>query len=46
MGQAAFYQQPSATVTATLTRLEQVTKELAACYARWEALDAQATAAE
>jgi ATP-binding cassette subfamily F protein uup len=46
MGQATFYQQPSATVTATLTRLETVTKELAACYARWEALDAQATAAE
>jgi ATP-binding cassette subfamily F protein uup len=46
MGQGAFYQQPSATVTATLARLETVTKELAACYARWEALDAQATAAE
>ena len=46
MGQAAFYQQPSATVAATLARLETVTKELAACYARWEALDAQTTAVE
>jgi ATP-binding cassette subfamily F protein uup len=46
MGQAAFYQQPSATVAATLARLETVTKELAACYARWEALDAQDTVAE
>jgi ATP-binding cassette subfamily F protein uup len=46
MGQAAFYQQPSAVVAETLARLETVTKELAACYERWEALDAQATAAE
>jgi hypothetical protein len=29
-----------------LARLDTVTKELATCYARWETLDAQATAAE
>jgi ATP-binding cassette subfamily F protein uup len=46
MGHAAFYQQSSAAVTETLARLETVAKELAACYARWEALDAQATAAK
>ena len=46
ISEAAFYQQPGEAVTATLARLEKVTKELAACYARWEALEAQATAAE
>jgi ATP-binding cassette subfamily F protein uup len=44
ISEAAFYQQPGEAVTATLARLEQVTKELAACYVRWEALEAQATA--
>ena len=43
---AVFYQQPGEAVTATLARLESVTGELAACYARWEALEAQATAAD
>jgi ATP-binding cassette subfamily F protein uup len=44
ISEAAFYQQPGEAVTATLARLEQVTKELAACYVRWESLEAQATA--
>jgi ATP-binding cassette subfamily F protein uup len=43
ISEAAFYQQPGEAVTATLARLESVTGELAACYARWEALEAQAT---
>jgi len=46
ISEAAFYQQPGEAVTATLARLEKVTGELAACYARWEALEAQVTAAE
>jgi ATP-binding cassette subfamily F protein uup len=46
ISEAAFYQQPGEAVTATLARLDTVTKELATCYARWETLDAQATAAE
>jgi ATP-binding cassette subfamily F protein uup len=46
ISEAAFYQRPAKAVTATLTRLEAVTKELEACYARWETLESQATAAE
>jgi ATP-binding cassette subfamily F protein uup len=44
ISEAAFYQQPGEAVTATLARLKKVTGELAACYVRWEALEAQATA--
>jgi ATP-binding cassette subfamily F protein uup len=39
-----FYQQPGSDFKATLARLETITKELAACYARWETLEAQAQA--
>jgi len=45
LGDAAFYQQPASEITATLARVESITKELEACYTRWETLDAQATAA-
>ncbi len=45
ISEAGFYQQPSEAVTATLARLESVAGELAACYARWEALESQATVA-
>jgi hypothetical protein len=38
----AFYQQPGSDFKATLARVETITKELAACYARWESLEAQA----
>ena len=44
IGEAGFYQQRAEVVTVTLARLEKVTGELAACYVRWEALEAQATA--
>lgn len=36
----AFYQQPQENITAALARLESVTAELDACYARWEILEA------
>ncbi|HEY8555353.1 MAG TPA: ATP-binding cassette domain-containing protein [Burkholderiales bacterium] len=36
----AFYQQPGDRIASTLARLEQVTQELEAAYARWEALEA------
>ena len=38
----AFYQQPGSDFKATLAKLEAITAELTACYARWEALEAQA----
>jgi len=41
----AFYQQPGSDFKATLARLESITNELAAGYARWEVLEAQAQAA-
>jgi ATP-binding cassette subfamily F protein uup len=41
----AFYQQTGEAVSATLARLQAVTGELEACYARWEALESQVTAA-
>jgi ATP-binding cassette subfamily F protein uup len=41
----AFYQQPGSEITATLARVEALTKELDACYSRWETLEAQASAA-
>jgi len=34
-----FYQQPADKISNTLTRLESVAAELAACYARWELLE-------
>jgi ATP-binding cassette subfamily F protein uup len=37
----AFYQQAGSDFKATLARLETLTKELAACYARWELLETQ-----
>jgi ATP-binding cassette subfamily F protein uup len=41
----AFYQQPGEQITATLERLESVTRELEACYARWETLESLAAEA-
>jgi len=38
----AFYQQPGDRIASTLARLERVTQELEAAYARWEALEALA----
>ena len=38
---AGFYQQPGEAISATLARLQAVTAELEACYARWEALESQ-----
>ena len=41
---AGFYQQPGEAISATLARLQSVTAELEEYYARWEALESQATA--
>ncbi|MBI3811107.1 MAG: ATP-binding cassette domain-containing protein [Nitrospirae bacterium] len=41
----AFYKKPPGETAATLARLEAITPELEACYARWEMLDSQAAAA-
>ena len=41
---AGFYQQPAEKITALLARLEAVTQELAASYARWETLESRAVA--
>ncbi len=41
-----FYQQPGEAISATLARLQAVTAELEEYYARWEALESQATAAK
>jgi len=41
---AGFYQQPGKAISATLARLQAVTAELEEYYARWEALESQATA--
>jgi len=38
----AFYQQSGSDFKATLAKLEAITAELTACYARWETLEAQA----
>ncbi len=46
ISEAAFYQQSPEAITATLTRLDAVAKELETCYARWEALETQATGAD
>jgi ABC transport system ATP-binding/permease protein len=37
----AFYKEPAATITATLARLEELRAQLAAAYARWDALDSR-----
>ena len=42
MADAAFYRQSAEQITATLARLEQIGRELEACYARWEALESLA----
>ncbi len=42
IGEPGFYQQPGEAMTAALTRLESVTKELEGCYLRWEVLEALA----
>ena len=39
MGEADFYRQASAKITATMERIEAVTGELETCYARWQALE-------
>ena len=41
-GDAAFYQRPGSDITATRSRLDSLTGELEACYARWETLEAKA----
>ncbi|HSD96353.1 MAG TPA: ATP-binding cassette domain-containing protein [Sulfuricaulis sp.] len=46
VGAPAFYQQAATEITATLARLEAITKELETCYARWEALESPLTAAD
>ncbi|HEY5654619.1 MAG TPA: ABC transporter ATP-binding protein, partial [Woeseiaceae bacterium] len=43
---ADFYQQPNEAITATLARLQAVSAELEACYARWEMLESQVAANE
>ena len=45
MSDAEFYRRPKAKIAATMERLEAVTKEIEACYRRWEFLEAQAEAA-
>jgi ATP-binding cassette subfamily F protein uup len=39
VSEGAFYQRSADQITAALARLESVTRELEACYARWEALE-------
>jgi len=41
IGDAAFYQKPHAEVSAALARMEALTAELEAAFARWETLDLQ-----
>ena len=38
----AFYQEPAEVIATTKSRLESLESELAAAYARWESLEAQA----
>ena len=45
MSDADFYRRPRAKIAAATDRLETVTQELEACYARWQALESQANAA-
>ena len=45
MAGAEFYRQPSDKIAATMERLQALTNELEACYARWESLELRANAA-
>ena len=45
MGEAEFYRQPGATITDALERLEALRNELEECYARWQLLESQLSAA-
>ncbi len=45
IGDPGFYQQPGEKISATLTRLDVVTQDLARSYARWETLEADAKSA-
>ena len=45
MAQADFYRQPAATITSALERLEALGNELEECYARWQSLESQLSAA-
>jgi ATP-binding cassette subfamily F protein uup len=40
-GDPGFYKEPADTIRRTLARLEEVRAELAAAYARWDALDSR-----
>jgi len=46
LSDAEFHRQPREKIAAAMERLETVTKELEACYARWESLESQAAAAK
>jgi len=45
LSDAEFHRQPREKIAAAMERLETVTKELEACYARWESLESKASAA-
>jgi ABC transport system ATP-binding/permease protein len=45
MAGAEFYRQPSDKIAVTMERLQALTNELEACYARWESLELRANAA-
>jgi ABC transport system ATP-binding/permease protein len=45
MGEADFYRQPGARIAAAVERLEALKDELEECYARWQALESQVSAA-
>lgn len=45
MAEAEFYRQPGATITDALERLEALRNELEECYARWQSLESQLSAA-
>ena len=46
VGQADFYRQPAARITAVLERLKALRNELEECYARWQALESQASSGD
>ena len=39
----AFYSEPAATIAEALDRVQQIERELAELYARWDALDSRPT---
>jgi ATP-binding cassette subfamily F protein uup len=45
MGETDFYRQPGNKIAAAMERLDMIQKELDACFARWETLEAQSEAA-